>query len=102
MAEIAALDSGDTAGWARTGYAFAVFSASAPGTSPVCRFYLPPAYGDSHFFSASPDECNAVQAKFPGFVESLTKRRDQVFSSPFPKQIRCSHTPGVIESSFPS
>jgi len=34
----------------------------------VCRYYLPPAFGDSHFYSASPVECNEVQAKFPGFV----------------------------------
>jgi hypothetical protein len=34
----------------------------------VCRFYLPPPYGDSHFYSASPAECAAVQAKYPFFV----------------------------------
>ena len=39
-----------------------------PGTSPVCRFYLPPANGDSHFYSASPAECAEVRAKFPTFV----------------------------------
>jgi hypothetical protein len=34
----------------------------------VCRFYLPPAFGDSHFFSASRAECADVAAKFPEFV----------------------------------
>jgi hypothetical protein len=38
------------------------------GASPVCRFYLPPGYGDSHFFSASPVECAAVLAKYPFFI----------------------------------
>jgi Repeat of unknown function (DUF5648) len=33
----------------------------------VCRFYIPPAYGDSHFYSASPVECAQTQAKFPFF-----------------------------------
>jgi hypothetical protein len=41
---------------------------SAPGVadlSPVCRFYgRPEAHLDSHFFSAAPDECAAVAAKF--------------------------------------
>jgi hypothetical protein len=53
-AEIDALDSGQTAGWTRTGRGFAIFTGSPPGTfSPVCRFYIPPEHGDSHFFSAS-------------------------------------------------
>jgi len=34
----------------------------------VCRFYLPPAYGDSHFYSASPAECAQVAAQYPAFV----------------------------------
>ena len=34
----------------------------------MCRFYLPPAYGDSHFYSASPAECAQVAAQYPGFV----------------------------------
>ena len=67
-ADIAALDSGALQGWARTGLSFNAYPAAAAGTSPVCRFYLPPAHGDSHFYSASPQECAEVQAKFPGFV----------------------------------
>lgn len=67
-ADIAALDSGQLKGWARTGLTFNAYLAAAAGTSPVCRFYLPPANGDSHFLSASPAECADVGRKFPSFV----------------------------------
>ncbi|MFO1317566.1 MAG: hypothetical protein U1F58_18390 [Burkholderiales bacterium] len=66
-ADIAALDSGTLKGWARTGRTFKAYDAPASGTSPVCRFYIPPAQGDSHFYSASPAECAEVAAKFPAF-----------------------------------
>ena len=42
---------------------------------PVCRFYIPPQHGDSHFFSASTVECAAIRAKigvdpnYSGYVE---------------------------------
>ena len=65
--EIDALDSGRIADWARTGLVFDAFpSVAAAGgvaVNPVCRFYIPPQHGDSHFFSASPAECQAVLAK---------------------------------------
>ena len=67
-AEIAALDAQRLAGWARTGYTFNAYTANPPATSPVCRYYLPPAAGDSHFLSADPAECGAVGAMFPAFV----------------------------------
>lgn len=67
-AEIADLDGGVHAGWVRTGLSFKAYAASAAGASPVCRFYLPPAYGDSHFYSASPAECAQILAQYPGFV----------------------------------
>lgn len=67
-ADIDALDSGKFAGWSRTGQGFKAYDAPADGTSPVCRFYIPPAVGDSHFYSASPAECADVAAKFPNFV----------------------------------
>jgi outer membrane protein assembly factor BamB len=66
--DIDALDTGVFPGWSRTGETFAAYSQSVPGTSPVCRFYLPPLYGDSHFYSASPSECAAVAARYPFFV----------------------------------
>jgi hypothetical protein len=65
--DIDALDSGRLAGWARTGFSFKVFptqAAGGAGTNPVCRFYIPPQHGDSHFFSADPIvECPAILAK---------------------------------------
>ena len=63
QADIDALDSGRLPGWARTGQAFGATAAAGPGLNPVCRFYIPPDKGDSHFFSAAPDECQAVLAK---------------------------------------
>ncbi len=67
-AEIADLDNGVHAGWLRTGATFKAYRTSTTGTSPVCRFYIPPASGDSHFYSASPAECAQVQAVFPTFT----------------------------------
>ncbi len=61
--DIEALDTGRFAGWYRTGQAFKVFTDPAATTlavSPVCRYYIPPQHGDSHFLSASPAECAAV------------------------------------------
>ena len=63
--EIAALDAGQVAGWTRTGNNFNSFSSGARGASPVCRYYLPPVYGNSHFFSASAAACAAEQAMQP-------------------------------------
>jgi hypothetical protein len=69
--DIDALDSGQFPGWQRTGMNFSV-TASASGDygleSPVCRFYIPPAEGDSHFFSASADECSQVHERYPEFL----------------------------------
>ena len=75
--DIDALDSGRIAGWVRTGLSFKVFASQAsggPGVNPVCRFYIPPAHGDSHFFSASPAECavilqrSATDPNYSGYV----------------------------------
>jgi serine protease len=67
-AEIAALDASAPGGWARTGQVFSAYAQATGITSRVCRFYIPAAYGDSHYFSASPEECAAVQVKFPMFT----------------------------------
>ena len=66
--EIQALDTGVFAGWKRTGYAFKAYFAPAQGFAPVCRFYIPPGYGDSHFYSASPAECAQALAQYPFFT----------------------------------
>ena len=55
-------------GWARTGYSFNAYTAAQAGTSPVCRFYIPPALGDSHFFGRGTAECDATGQKNPTFV----------------------------------
>lgn len=71
--EIAALDSGSLTGWTRTGEKLSgvfltdpsIGTTQAPVT-PVCRFYgLPSAGLNTHFFSASPDECAAAAANWP-------------------------------------
>jgi hypothetical protein len=67
--DIDALDSGRFSGWVRTGLTFKAYPQATLGASPVCRFYIPPALGDSHFYSASPVECAETQAKFPLLVE---------------------------------
>ncbi len=66
--EVTDLDTGVFSGWARTGLSFKAWPLAKDGTSPVCRFYIPPADGDSHFYSASPAECDDVYSRFPDFV----------------------------------
>jgi photosystem II stability/assembly factor-like uncharacterized protein len=75
--DIDALDSHRIPGWARTGQQFKVhpsLAAADLSISPVCRFYIPPQHGNSHFFSASPLECLQVVQKsmtdpnYSGFV----------------------------------
>jgi len=66
--EIQALDNGVFAGWKRTGYSINAYFAATGGFVPVCRFYIPPGYGDSHFYSASPAECAEAAAKYPFFI----------------------------------
>lgn len=63
--DIDALDSRRIPGWDRTGLSFRVYpyAAALPGGAtavPVCRFYIPPEHGNSHFFSASSAECATV------------------------------------------
>ncbi len=65
--EINDLDAGVHPGWVRTGLRFLAYSSSTlapPGATPVCRFYLSPAVGDSHFYSGDPAECAATAARF--------------------------------------
>jgi len=70
--EIAALDTGVFTGWARTGLSFNAYATAQPGFAPICRFYLPPGYGDTHFYSASPAECDVVHRQNPAFVLEST------------------------------
>jgi len=67
--DIAALDSGTFPGWTRTGLRFLAYTdptVAPAGAQPVCRYYVAPAYGDSHFYSASPAECADVGLRFAG------------------------------------
>ncbi len=61
--DIDALDSGRIAGWYRTGGQFYVFATGGGALNPVCRFYIPPEHGNSHFFSASPTECGQISSR---------------------------------------
>lgn len=67
-AEIYAIDAGAVAGWKRTGQQFTAHPPRSAGAKPVCRIYIPPALGDSHFYSASATECEEVIAKFPALI----------------------------------
>ncbi|MFO1302985.1 MAG: right-handed parallel beta-helix repeat-containing protein [Burkholderiales bacterium] len=67
--EIAKLDAGvEIKGWTRTGKALTTYTAPATNTSPVCRFYIPPALGDSHFFGRGTAECEATGRNNRTFV----------------------------------
>ena len=75
--DIDALDSGRISGWIRTGLSFKVHPSAASGgggASPVCRILIPPP-ANSHFFSASPQECAETLTKFP----FMTKETDDAF-----------------------
>jgi YVTN family beta-propeller protein len=66
--EIAILDAGtQTRGWLRTGYGFKTYALAQAGASPVCRYYIPPGLGDSHFFGRGTEECVATGQKHPSF-----------------------------------
>lgn len=67
--EIVLLDAGVVIrGWVRTGQSFSVYAVAGAGTSPVCRFYIPPTKGDSHFYGRGTAECDATGVNNPTFV----------------------------------
>jgi hypothetical protein len=63
--------------WVETGHSFKVFSAMPSDSSltqvtPVCRFYGVPAGGpNSHFFTASPTECDNVKHSVGWYYEGI-------------------------------
>lgn len=72
--EIAALDAGAFAGWARTGYFFWAWpiGANLPGLVDVCRFFTVAfAPRSSHFYTANADECAAVKQNANWIYEKL-------------------------------
>jgi len=63
------LDAGRTpTKWDRTGKTLNTYTMPQAGTSPVCRYYIPPDKGDSHFFGRGTAECDATGQKNPTFV----------------------------------
>jgi len=67
--EIGELDAGTThRGWRRTGGSFMTFVVPQADTVPVCRYYIPPPFGSSHFYGRGPAECDDVARKFPHLV----------------------------------
>ena len=68
-AEIAILDAGvQIKGWTRTGTTFRTYTTAQAGSSPVCRFYIPPELGDSHFFGRGTAECESTAKNFPALM----------------------------------
>jgi hypothetical protein len=79
--DLDALDSDRIPGWQRTGYSFDaritryLDEFASPPLSQlvdVCRIYIPPADGSSHFFTASAAECAAALARYPEFLLETT------------------------------
>jgi hypothetical protein len=67
--EIATLDAGtQIRGWTRSGKQFKAYTAAQAGTTDICRYYIPPAQGDSHFFGRGTAECNATGMAHPSFT----------------------------------
>ena len=61
--EIAKLDSGEFAGWARTGLSFKAYAAAADGLVNVCRFFTVAfAPKSSHFYTPVASECAGLRA----------------------------------------
>jgi hypothetical protein len=85
--EINLLDNGVLKGWVRTGLRFLGYANPAQAqepVNPVCRFYLRPEVGDSHFYSGAPGECAEVQRKFGS---SWIYESPNVFYMPLPNTV---------------
>jgi len=82
--EINDLDTGVHVGWERTGFRFLAYATPVAGTNPVCRFYRKPEFGDSHFYSASPQECADTAAAHP--VDWIYEKAN-VFYIPLPNTV---------------
>jgi hypothetical protein len=72
--EIAELDAGTRIkGWTRTGETFKAYAQAQPGTTDICRIYIIPLRGDSHFFGRGAKECNDTMAAHPDFILEESK-----------------------------
>ncbi|HTS21823.1 MAG TPA: S8 family peptidase [Casimicrobiaceae bacterium] len=68
-AEVAFVDSALGSIFQRTGelfYAWPDPSLAPPGAVPVCRFYAASPLIDSHYYTASPSECQFILTHYPG------------------------------------
>jgi serine protease len=87
--EITKLDNGTFVGWQRTGQEFRAYgigSSGRTGRRPVCREYGNPAANlNSHFYSASPDECAATLVNGGGF--SWLLEANEVFEMDLPDPV---------------
>ena len=97
--EINLLDTGVLKGWVRTGLRFLGYASPAQApepVNPVCRFYMRPEAGDSHFYSGAPDECAEVKRKFDA---SWIYESPNVFYMPMPdhaeRRLPRRHAAGV-------
>jgi hypothetical protein len=95
--EITKLDNGTFVGWARTGQSFNAYgigSAGRTGRHPVCRQYGRPDVGlDSHFYSASPDECKASLINTGG---AWILEASEVFEMDLPDPVTGTCPPGDV------
>lgn len=67
--EIALLDAGTIlGGWSRTGRVFSTFAGPPGEVTHMCRIYIPPARGNSHFYGRGSEECAAAMSTYPDFV----------------------------------
>jgi hypothetical protein len=66
--EMAILDAGvKIQGWTRTGHTFKAYATAQPGTSPVCRYYIPPGSGGLAFLRPRRGgvRCDRIQSAAP-------------------------------------
>jgi len=102
-AEMRKLDGDASKDWVRTGEVFLAYdpsaAASIPGAVPVCRFYGRPAGMDSHFFSASEEECREVERRFG---DTWTLEATNAFAVAFPDTTNgaCPHSTEPIYRGF--
>ena len=77
--EVAILDAGvRIPGWARTGYAFKVYSPSSARGIAACRFFGTPGVGpNSHFFTILANECEDTMNNPLWMFEGLVFRTEQ-------------------------
>jgi hypothetical protein len=76
LGEIENIDNGTRLGWVRTGRSFKALIPGQTGTSPICRFYIPPRFGDSHFFGRGESECASTAQANSSFVLESTEFMD--------------------------